>query len=234
VGALAATRTDDPAAGNQHHQDIERQEQDMSNPHDPERPRRADYQQALNSMDTFIDITVDDLMALSERAEQLARHRSTGAIRVSRVMSQPVRSVHPHTPLTDAAHLMVSERISGLPVVDADGKLVGIITEADFLRALGVPAHQPHQNLWQTLESLFSHLSRHAELEAPDTPVTEHMVKSVVCVRPEQDLHDVIEAMKRNSVKRVVVCDGEHRPLGMVTRSDLVRVFFDRYTRQPT
>ena len=37
----------------------------MSNPHDPERPRRADYQQALNSMDTFIDITVDDLMALS-------------------------------------------------------------------------------------------------------------------------------------------------------------------------
>jgi CBS domain-containing membrane protein len=56
----------------------------------------------------------------------------------------------------------------------------------------------------------------------------------VVCVRPEQDLHDVLEAMKRNSVKRVVVCDGEHRPLGMVTRSDLVRVFFDRYTRRPT
>jgi len=94
-----------------------------------------------------------------------------------------------------------------------------------------VPAHQPHQTLWQTLESLFSHLSRHAELEVLDTPVTEHMVKNVVCVHPEQDLHDVIEVMKRNSVKRAVVCDGEHRPLGMVTRSDLVRVFFDRYTR---
>jgi CBS domain-containing membrane protein len=139
--------------------------------------------------------------------------------------------VHPHTPLTDAAHLMVSERISGLPVVDADGKLVGIITEADFLRALGVPAHQPHQTLWQTLESLFSHLARHSELEAPDSPVTEHMMKNVVSVRPGQDLHDVIEVMKLHRVKRVVVCDEERRVLGMITRSDLVRIFFDRYTR---
>ena len=51
-----------------------------------------------------------------------------------------------------------------------------------------------------------------------------------VCT-PGQDLHDVIEVMKRISVKRVVVCDDEHRVLGMVTRSDLVRIFFDRYTR---
>ena len=203
----------------------------MSNSHEPKRPGRADFQQALQSMGTYIDITVDDLMSLTQRAEQLANRRTTEAIGVSRVMSQPVRTVHPQTPLTEAAHLMVSERISGLPVVDDDGKLVGIITEADFLRALGVPAHQPHHTLWQTLESLFSHLTRHGELEAPDTPVTEHMVKNVVCVHPEQDMHDVIEVMKRNSVKRVVVCDNERRVLGMVTRSDLVRIFFDRYTQ---
>ena len=203
----------------------------MSKSHEPKGPRRADFQQALKSMDTFIDITVDDLMALSRRAEQFASRRDAEAIGVARVMSQPVRTVHPQTPLTDAAHLMISERISGLPVVDDAGHLVGIITEADFLRALGVPAHQPHHNLWQTLESLFSHLAHHGEPEAPDAPVTEHMVKHVVCVHPEQDLHDVIEIMKRNSVKRVVVCDNERRVLGMITRSDLVRVFFDRYTQ---
>lgn len=203
----------------------------MSDSHEPKRPGREDFQKALQSMGTYIDITVDDLMSLTQRAEQLANRRTTEAIGVSRVMSQPVRTVHPQTPLTEAAHLMVNERISGLPVVDDDSRLVGIITEADFLRALGVPAHQPHHTLWQTLESLFSHLTRHGELEAPDTPVTEHMVKNVVCVHPEQDLHDVIEVMKRNSVKRVVVCDDERRVLGMVTRSDLVRIFFDRYTR---
>jgi CBS domain-containing membrane protein len=170
-------------------------------------------------------------MTLAQRAEQIASRRTTRAIGVSQAMSQPVRTVHPQTPLADAAHLMVTERISGLPVVDDAGALVGIITEADFLRALGVPAHQPHHNLWQTLESLFSHLTQHGALEAPDAPVTEHMIKHVVCVHPEQDLHDVIEIMKRNSVKRVVVCDNERQVLGMITRSDLVRVFFDRYTQ---
>lgn len=202
----------------------------MSSPQEPKRPGRTDFQQALQSMDTYMDITVDDLMTLAHRAEQIASRRATKAIGVSQAMSQPVRTVHPRTPLADAAHLMVTERISGLPVVDDTGVLVGIITEADFLRALGVPAHQPHHTLWQTLESLFSHLTHHGELETPNAPVTEHMVKHVVCVHPEQDLHDVIDVMKRNSVKRVVVCDEKRRVLGMITRSDLVRVFFDRYT----
>ena len=203
----------------------------MSNrQNETQRPRRADFQQALKSMDTYMDITVDDLMTLSQRAEQFANRRASEAIQVSHIMSQPVRSVRPQTPLSEAAHLMVTQRISGLPVVDEAGHLAGIITEADFLRALGVPAHQPHHNLWQTLESLFGHLARHGELETPDDPVSAHMAKSVVSVHPDQDLHDVIEAMKRNSVKRVVVCDQDHRVLGMVTRSDLVRLFFDRYT----
>jgi CBS domain-containing membrane protein len=203
----------------------------MSNSHEPKRPDRADFQQALQSMDTYIDITVDDLMALTQRAEQFATRRATEAMGVRRVMSQPALTVHPQTLLTEAAHLMVSERISGLPVVDADERLVGIITEADFLRALGVPTHQPHHTLWQTLESLFSHLAHHGDQEAPEAPVTEHMVKNVICVSPEQDLHDVIGVMKRNNVKRVVVCDSGRRVLGMVTRSDLVRIFFDRYTQ---
>lgn len=204
----------------------------MSKPDDPKkRPRREEYQQALQSMDTYIDITVDDLMTLSQRAEQLATRRDTAAISVARVMTKPVQCVHPQTSLSDAAHLMITEKISGLPVVDDDNRLIGIITEADFLRGLGVPAHQPHHNLWDTLDSLFSHLTHHGELEAPGDAVAEHMVKKVVSVSPEQDLHDVIEVMKRNSVKRVVVCDKDRRVLGMVTRSDLVRQFFDRYTQ---
>lgn len=206
----------------------------MSSPHENrKRPDRADYQQALKSMDTYMDISVEDLMTVTRRAEQLASRRDTEAMSVAQVMSQPVQSVHPYTPLAQAAHLMIREKISGLPVVDDDGQLVGIITEADFLRALGVPSHEPHHNLWQTLESLFGHLAHHGELEVPEDPVTAHMVKHVVCVAPEQDLHAVIEVMKRNRVKRVVVCDPQRRVVGMVTRSDLVRVFFDRYTQPP-
>lgn len=202
----------------------------MSNSHDETKhTRREDFQQALRSMGSYMDITVDDLMTITQRAEQFASLRVTEAMDVARAMSQPVHTVHPQTSLCEAAHLMVSNKISGLPVVDDDGHLVGIITEADFLRALGISSHHVHHNMWQTLESLFSHLARHGEVEAPDDPVMTHMEKNVVCVSPDQNLHDVIDVMKHNNVKRVVVCDKDHRVVGMITRSNLVRIFFGRY-----
>jgi CBS domain-containing membrane protein len=193
----------------------------------PRRPQRADYERALRSMDTFLDISVTDLMTLAQRAEHFAAQRAAGSLRAARVMSHPVRVVHPQTPMAEAAHLLVSERISGLPVVDDDDRLVGIITEADFLRALGLPAHHPSQNLWQTLESLFSHLARHAELERPDDPVAEHMVRDVVCTAPDATLDDALALMKRHRVKRVLVCDARRQVRGVITRSDLVRIFFE-------
>lgn len=201
----------------------------MSAERKPSKPSREDYERALRSMDTFIDVGVGDLMTLAERAAHFAGQRAAESLVVSRIMSQPVQVVRPQTTMSQAAHLMVTERISGLPVVDDADQLVGIITEADFLRGLGVPVHHPTHNLWQTLESLFGHLARHADLEGPEDPVSDHMVRDVVCASPEQSVDDVLALMKQHRVKRVVVCDGQRQVLGVVTRSDLVRIFFDRY-----
>ena len=95
---------------------------------------REDYERALQSMDTFMDIEVNDLMTLAERAQYFAGQRATESLKVSGIMSHPVRVVREQTTMSEAAHLMVAQRISGLPVVDDDDKLVGVITEADFLR----------------------------------------------------------------------------------------------------
>lgn len=203
----------------------------MNDDHQDRRLRPEDYERALQSMETYMDIGVNDLMTLVERAEHFAGQRITESLSVARVMRQPVITVRPEIKMSEAAHLMVTERISGLPVVDDAGHLVGIITEADFLRALGVPAHHPTHNLWQTLESLFGHLSHHAELEGPDDPVSQHMIRDVVCASPGQDVHDILELMKKHRVKRVLVCDQERNVVGVITRSDLVRVFFDRYAK---
>lgn len=192
-------------------------------------PLREDYERALRSMGTYMDIQVSDLMELARRARHFADQRQAEALTLSRIMSSPVQVVQEQTSMADAAHLMVQERISGLPVVDRAGSLVGIITEADFLRGLGVPAHQPKHSLWQTLEMLFSHLGQLAELEAPRDPVTAYMVRQVVCAKPDQHVEDVIQLMKQHCVKRVLVCDDQRKVLGVVTRSDLVRIFFDRY-----
>jgi len=190
---------------------------------------REDYERALQSMGTFIDIEVKDLMTLSERAQYFAGQRATQSLKVSRIMSHPVQVVREQTTMSDAAHLMVTQRISGLPVVNSDERLVGIITEADFLRGLGVPAHHPTHNLWQTLESMFRHAVHKSELEGPDEPVADHMVRDVVCACADHYVDDVIQLMKQHCVKRVLVCNDERHVVGMVTRSDLVRIFFDRY-----
>jgi CBS domain-containing membrane protein len=122
----------------------------------------------------------------------------------------------------------VTHRISGLPVVDNDGRLRGVITEADFLRTLGVPSHHPTHSLWQTLEAMFRH---HSAIQEPAATVAEVMVTDVVTATQAQTLHDVLELMKKNRIKRLVVCDDARRVVGMITRSDLVRVFFDRLWR---
>jgi CBS-domain-containing membrane protein len=109
---------------------------------------REDYERALQSMDRFMDIGVKDLMALSERAQYFAGQRATQSLKVSRIMSQPLQAVGEQTTMSYAAHLMVTQRISGLPVVDSNERLVGIIMQADFLRGLGVPAHHPTMKQW--------------------------------------------------------------------------------------
>jgi CBS-domain-containing membrane protein len=187
--------------------------------------RREDFVNALRDMDTFMDISVDDLMDLNSRAEKYARLRATGSILVRQIMTSPVETVQGDTPLAEAAHLMVSRRISGLPVVDADQRLVGLVTEADFLRAMGLPGHHPTHSLWQTLESLFQHQE---QIREPEGVAADLMVSEVIGIHPEQNLQDVLEVMKKYRIKRVVVTDEERRVVGMVTRSDLVRVFFDR------
>jgi CBS-domain-containing membrane protein len=193
------------------------------------KPLPEDYARALQSMNTFIDVEVRDLMLLAERAQHFARQRAAETLPASRIMSSPVVVVHPHTRMSEAAHLLVSKRISGLPVTDADDRLVGMITEADFLRGLGLPTHPPSQSLWQTLEAWFHHLDRQGDVEGPDDPVADHMAREVVCVPPDRDVHELLALMRQHCVQRIPVCNDQRQVLGMVTRSDLVRILYARY-----
>lgn len=185
-----------------------------------------DFENALKDMGTYIDVTVEDLLEITTRAQGHARLRESESVAVQAFMSRSVHSVHPTTQLSQAAHLLVEHRISGLPVVDAEGRLEGLITEADFLRAIGLPARQPTHHLWQTLEEMFS---RSAPPPTPRGDVSGLMVREVITVRPDQRLEDAVDLMKQHRIKRLVVVDDGRRVLGMVTRSDLVRVFFDRF-----
>ncbi len=190
-----------------------------------------DFVLALKEMGTYIDVSIDDLMQLNQKAEKYARRRARESRLVEELMTQSVITVHPDCTLSDAAHLLVTSKISGLPVVDDENKLLGIITEADFLRALGVPTHRSGHSVWQTLENMF-----HQQVQAlePEGVVADLMIKKVVTVTPQHSLHQVLDVMKQNEIKRVIVCDDNQHVVGMITRSDLVRIFFDHFIKVKT
>ena len=187
---------------------------------------REDLINALREMNTYIDVTVEDLEILFGKAMKHATLREKEGIPIESVMTTEVVTATPQLALREAAHLLVKHKISGLPVVNHDRQLAGILTEADLLRSIGLPSHHPSNTLWQTLESMFS--LHHSEFREPTGIVADLMVDHVITVEQDATLHDAIAVMKKHKIKRVIVCDRHKHLKGIITRSNLVRVFFDK------
>jgi CBS domain-containing protein len=141
-------------------------------------------------------------------------------MQVRDVMTRKVISVNDGDSILAAARLMLQNRISGLPVVDTGGNLVGVVTEGDFLRRgeLGTQRSRP---AW--LEFLLG-AGRLAKeyVHAYGRKVSEIMTADPVFVDEDDTLQTVVELMERRRIKRLpVMRDG--RLVGIVSRANLVR-----------
>ena len=115
---------------------------------------------------------------------------------------------HVDQPLSEVAGLLEFYRVSGLPVVDWDGRLVGVISQTDLLHA-------------RTTEALW-----HAW---PGLTVRHLMTQPPVTVTSELSVEDAARVMERRAIHRLVVTltDGE-TPIGVISVSDLVRSMAER------
>ena len=164
-------------------------------------------------------------MQIDKMAQKHARLRETEGLTVREIMTADVITVSPDTPLSDAARILVEQRISGLPVADEDGKPIGVVTEADFLCAMGIPCHHPTHSVWQTLENMFRHPPRTTGMPSK---VSDIMVEHVVSINENKTLHDVIALMKKHHIKRVIVTNDQDQVSGIITRSNLVQVLLQQ------
>lgn len=135
------------------------------------------------------------------------------------IMTAPVLSARPDTPIEKAAQLMVENRISGLPVTDEDGALVGILTEGDLLRRIELGTEK-HRSGWYGL--IFGP-GRLAEdyIRSRARRVGDIMTPDVFSVAPDTELSEVTALMETRHVKRVPVVDGG-KLVGIVSRANLV------------
>lgn len=139
---------------------------------------------------------------------------------VADIMTRTVISVTPETTIAEAAQLLLQHRISGLPVVDAGGAVVGIVTEGDLLRRVETGTQRRHAR-WLEFLIAPGRLAREYT-DANARKVGEVMSEDVVSATPRDALSDVVEVMERRRVKRLPVIEAG-RLVGIVSRANLVQ-----------
>jgi CBS domain-containing protein len=135
------------------------------------------------------------------------------------VMTWGVISVEADAAVERAARLMLENRVSGLPVVDASGALVGVVTEGDFLRRseIGTKKRRPR---W--LEFLVGPGKLATEyVRAAGRKVSEIMTPDPHTVTPETTLEEIVDMMERRRTKRLPVTEGG-KLVGIVSRANLM------------
>jgi CBS domain-containing protein len=142
------------------------------------------------------------------------------AMRAAEVMTRTVITVDPDAQITEAIRLMLQHKISGLPVVDKGGKLVGILTEGDLLRRAetGTQRRRPR---W--LEYLVGPGKLAADyVHTHARKVSELMTTEVQTVDEDAPLDQIVELMERHRIKRVPVVKAG-KLVGLVSRANLLR-----------
>jgi CBS domain-containing protein len=141
-------------------------------------------------------------------------------MRVRDLMTSNVLTVRSSTQLKDAAALLAEHRISGLPVVDEDGHVLGVLSEGDILYKETGTKDKPG-----FFDRLLSVPPTGLDLKLAARTVGEAMSVPAVTIRPRRPVTQAATTMIEKGVNRLPVIDDEDRLIGIITRADLVRAF---------
>ena len=142
-------------------------------------------------------------------------------MRAHQIMTRKVITVKADTSIRDAADLMLQHHISGLPVVDVTGKLLGIVSEGDFMRRGEIGTQGPRIRWLDFL--MGAGKSAVDYVHAYGRKVGEIMTQDgLVTATEDMPLEELVRMMERGNVKRLPVLRGDAL-IGIVARSDLLR-----------
>lgn len=144
------------------------------------------------------------------------------------IMTREVITIAPEADITEAAHLLLDKGVNGLPVVDAEGRLVGILCQSDLVR---MQKNLPMPSLFTLLDGFFP-LSSTTLLEAEvkriaASKVSEAMTAKVVTIAPEATIDEIATLMVDRKLHTLPVTEGG-RLVGVVGKKDIIRTLIPR------
>ncbi len=176
-----------------------------------------DLRAAVKEMKSYVDVTEEDLRKIYEIALRHARERAALRIPVRTVMTPRVVNTRPDTDLHEAARLLSENRISGMPVVDDQNRVIGVISEADLLILAGMQEGHTFKDILHRI------LREPVSSRKAGDKVQDVMSFPPITAKADDDVSEVAKILDERRIKRLPVVDDEGKLLGIISRADIIR-----------
>ena len=177
-----------------------------------------DLRAALSDMKTYVDVTEEDLLKIYSLALRHARERLTINMKVSEVMTIDAVAVNEDADIKEAIRLLSGHRVSGLPVVNNENRVMGVITEADILSVMGMKRGHTFKDIVARL------LGEPVPGNKAGRTVRQVMTSPAIITTPDASILEVAGILEERRIKRLPVIDAGGVLVGIVSRADIVRV----------
>ena len=175
-----------------------------------------DILEAMKKMEGYVDITTGDFKEVYRFAYQHAIDRLMNFTKAKEIMTKNVVFVKKDTPLLEIVEIMADHEISGVPVVDEEDKVIGVISEKDFLSRMGAQSSMgiivqllqkrgdiPQPMLWQKAENI---------MNSPALTVNEDL-----------SISEITNIFKEKNINRVPVINDKGKLVGIISRADALQ-----------
>jgi len=180
-----------------------------------------DVIEAMKLIQGYIDITPGDFKEVYQAAYALAIKRLLDALTAGKIMTRTVVVVKQEMALVEAAALLSEKRISGAPVINGEGVVVGVVSEKDFLREMGVGAAPSFMQI--ATHCLNNQSCMIGNLH--NRTVGDIMASPAITGTKEMTIGDISTLFANQKINRLPIVDSNRRPVGIVTRTDLAHSF---------
>lgn len=181
-----------------------------------------DLRSALREIKNYVDITEEDLRKIYQIALRHAQERVAAKLLVRDVMTKNVISVRSDADLHDAARSMSEHRISGMPVLDEQQRVIGVISEADILTLVGLKRGHTFKDILRHL------LGEPLQSLKGGAKVGDVMSAPAITIGPDSDIKEAAEILHSRRIKRLPVVDAESRLIGIISRADIVKAMGEK------
>jgi CBS domain-containing membrane protein len=173
---------------------------------------------AMKHIQGYIDISPGDFKEVFQVAYSHAIQRIMNSLTAADIMTSPVNTVGIEMDLRQTATFLAEKRISGAPVVDSEGRIAGVVSEKDFLSIMGVGKPESFMQIvahcLKNKGCMTADMKNHAIREIMTTPA--------ITAGPQITVGAISALFIDRQINRIPIVDAGGKPIGIVTRTDLV------------